>query len=227
MNKKQLQLWEKQKKMYESLTEEQLKIVNEYFCDDMKKLRKINDPLIREKKVPKMYYEDLYAVASDTFIESLSCFKVGRGCSFKTFLVGNIERTFYDWTRDSTRLCRCNLQTDRNGKIVKDDNGKVVIIPNISLDSPSEEGIDLCEKVSSGFNTEDELLEKIDFCFSDKIEEYLKKLSKLQRKIVIYLSEGYKPTEIKQILHITDKDYKDCMKAIQSYEYTKILRRHS
>lgn len=223
MNNKQIKLFKKQKEMYKSLTDEQQEVIETYFSDEMRKLKKICNPILFRKNVPQMYYEDLYAVASDTLIESLKSFD-GSKSSFSTFLIGNINRSFYDWTRDNTtRLCRNNIETDKNGKIIRDENGKVSIIPNVSLDAPIEDGIDLRERVASDFNIEDKLLEEMEVLQGDKISKYMKRLSNRQRKIVLLLSDGYTKEEIAKLLHINRKKLNEDMSSIMAYENIRIL----
>lgn len=223
MNNRQIQLFEKQKAMYQSLTEEQLKIIEEFLANDMKKLKKICDPLIFYKGTPEIYHEDLYGVATDVLIESLDAFDSSKKCSFKTFFIGNVKRAFYDWTRDNTRLCRCNIQTDAEGKIVRDKDGNVIIIPSIPFDEPAEDGTDIKEKIASDFNIEDNLSKEIGFSSDDKIEKYLSRLSKRQKKIVSLLADGYSQDEIRELLHISKKEYADSLLSIRAYENIRIL----
>lgn len=223
MTNRELQLLQKQKMMYSSLTDEQLKVINEYFADNMKELKKICDPLIVQKNVPEIYYEDLYGVASDTLIESLVSYNETKSCSFKTYLIGNIKRTFYDWTRDKWRGKRCNVERDEKGRIKRDEKGNPIIIHDISLDVLVEDGISLFEKIASDFNIYDEISVEIGISSGSKMEKYLEQLSRIQRQVAMYLSEGYKPTEIREILHITEKEYNDCMMAIKAYKNISIL----
>lgn len=217
------QLLEKQKEMYKSLTEIQLKIVEEYFANNMRNLRKICDPIIFRKGVPQMDWDDLYAVASDTLIESLISYDNSKGSKFHTYLAGNINRAFYDWTRDKHRGKRCNVLRDKDGKILRDENNNAVIIPNVSIDVSTEDGIDAYEKIASGFDIQSEIFKGIGIESGNKIEKYLEKLSKIQRKIVTLLLEGYKQSEIREKLHITEKEYSDHMVMIESYENISIL----
>lgn len=220
MNRQSL---EKQREMYKSLTEIQLKIVEEYFANDMRNLRKICDPIIFRKGVPQMDWDDLYAVASDTLVESLISYDNSKGNKFHTYLTGNINRAFYDWTRDKHRGKRCNVLRDKNGKILKDENNNVVIVPNISIDAPTEDGINSYEKIASSLNISLEISEQIDILSENKMEKYFERLSKIQRKIATLLSEGYKPSEIREKLHITEKEYSNHMVMIKAYENISIL----
>ena len=57
----------------------------------------------------------------------------------------------------------------------------------------------------------------------NKIERYLSKLSIIQRKIVSLLSEGYKAKEIRELLHMSKKEYSQNLAAIQAYENVREL----
>jgi len=202
---------------------EREQIEREYLFDDMRKLNKICKFLILRKNVPQMYEDDLYSIARITFVESLKTFDSSKKCKFQTYFIGNVWRAFYDWTRDNTRWKRCNLQIDKDGKIARDEKNNPIIIPDISIDAPTEDGIDLSERVASDFSIEEELSEEFGYSNDDKIQKYFSKLSKMQRQIVVYLSEGYDSGEIQDLLHIDNKRYLDNIKAIRSYENIKVL----
>lgn len=211
-----------QEQLLVNLTSQQKEIISYYHDNNMETLRKICDPIIFRKGVPQMDWDELYGVASDTLLESLVTYDELKGSQFKTYLVGNIKRAFYDWTRDRHRAKRCNLLME-DGKIVKDENGNAVVIPNISIDTPTEDGIDLSEKIASPFSIESELLEELDISSGSKMDKYLERLSKKQRQVVMYLSDGYNPSEIRETLHMTEKEYTDCMMTIRAYRNIKIL----
>lgn len=204
------------------LTPQKKEIIEYYHKDNMAQLKKICDPIIFRKGVSQMEWDDLYSVASDTLLESLETYDENKGSQFRTYLTGNINRAFYDWTRDRRRSKRCNLLIE-NGKIVKNEDNNPIVIPDIPIDAPTEDGINLSEKIASNFDIEAELDGEIGISSDSKMEKYLNRLSKKQRKIAVYLSEGYKPSEIREVLHITEKEYADCIKGMQSYEYIKIL----
>lgn len=203
--------------------EEKQQILDEFLSNDMYKLNKICRFLVSKKGAPLIHEDDLYSLGRWVFLESVISYDPSKECKFSTYLEGNIWRAFYDWTRDNTRWKRCNLLTDKDGNLMRDENNNPIIIPDIPIDAPTEEGVDLSERVASNFNLEEELSEEFGFSQDDKIQKYLIKLSKMQRKIVLLLSEGYKALEIQELLHISSKKYLDNIKAIQSYENIRIL----
>lgn len=203
--------------------EEKQQILDEFLSNDMYKLNKICRFLVSKKGAPLMHEDDLYSLGRWVFLESVLSYDPSKVCKFSTYLEGNIWRAFYDWTRDNTRWKRCNLQTDKDGNLMRDENNNPIIIPDVSIDAPAEDGVDLSERVASNFSLEEELSEEFGFSQGDRIQKYLVKLSKMQRKIVLLLSEGYKALEIQELLHISSKKYLDNIKAIQSYENIRVL----
>lgn len=219
----------KQGKLLGNLKPEQIDVINYYHENNMMALRKICDPIIFLKGTPSVDWDDLYSVASDTLLESLWSYDDTKQCQFKTYLIGNIKRAFYDWTRDRHRFKRCNLtkEIDQDGNLVKDKNGKqkYVVVSDISIDTPIGEENDstLADVLPSSFDLEAELAEEIGISSGGNMDKYLERLSKKQRKVVVFLSEGYSPLEIREILHMTEKEYADCMMAIRAYRNIKIL----
>ena len=198
-------------------------LIKEYCDNDMYKLNKLCRFLIKKKNVPQMYEDDLYSIARLTFVEAIETFDCAKNCKFQTYLIGNIWKAFYDWTRDNTRWKRCNLQTDGNGKLMRDENNRPVIIPDVSLDAVMEEDVSWCERIPSDFDIEKEVGKKDGFSAGDKIETYLKRLSKRQREMVLLLSQGYTSEEIREALHLSTKEYGENLLGIRAYENVKIL----
>lgn len=209
---------------FKNLTPAQQQILDEYCKDNGKKLDKICRKLIYKKDVPLYLEDDLYSLAQWTFLESLKQYDETKEIKFETFLIGNIWRSFYDWTRDGQRGVRCNLLRDGKGKIVRDkkNKNKVTIISSISLDAKLEEDVDWAEKVASDFNLDDEVCLSSK-SHSEKVNMFLKNISKRERKIAECIMEGYLPQEIQKILHISRTDYNDAIKDFKTYENVCIL----
>lgn len=218
-----------QQQFLANLTSQQRETINHYHDNNMAQLRKICDPIIFLKGVPPMDWDELYDVASDTLLESLRTYDKSKGSQFKTYLSGNIRRAFYDWTRDNRRRKRCNLtkERDQDGNLVKDKNGKqkYVVVSNISIDAPigGENDSTLADVLPSSFDFEAELAEELGISSDSKFEKYLQKLSRVQREIAKFLSDGYKPSEIRELLHITEKEFTNHMMMIKAYENISIL----
>lgn len=214
-----------QQQLFAGLTPQQRDTINYYHDNNMAMLRKICDPIIYRKGVPPMDYDELYDVASDTLLESLGTYDESKGSQFNTYLRGNINRAFYDWTRDRRRAKRCNVLME-NGKIVKDEDGNPIVIPDIPIDAPTEDGIDMCEKIASSFNLEAELAEEIGIS-DERVQKYLGSLSNIQRQIVEMKMNEVPVSDIKKKLQITNSEYEDNMKSIRENRLICMFNKNS
>jgi RNA polymerase sigma factor (sigma-70 family) len=193
-------------------------LIRQYCDNKMKQLRKICDPIIRLMNVPLSEYDDLYSDAMNVVLESVENFNQERNCSFNTFLVGNIKRSFQDWLRDKHRWKRCNLETDERGNLKRNEQGQTISIPNVSLDMKTEDGIDLAEKIACVENNTDEEL-------SDNAQEYLKSLSPTQREIASLIMDGYQLKDIQKMLDISDKRWNKTVADMRSFSKKNIIRK--
>lgn len=219
---------------YLDLTEEQRRVVNEYCENDMKKLKNVCYMVWGKKGLPYMYYDDLYDDAMNVLLESIISFKSDKDTKFNTYLLGNIKRSYNDWFRDNNlRAKRSNLELDENGKIKKDENGNPIIIRNISIDTPTEDGVDLREKLSSDFKVENGIKDFSYISLEDILEECSREmgeylniiLSKLQRKILELIINDFSKEKIMEILNIDSALYSDSIAAITSNKNTRKLRK--
>lgn len=219
---------------YSKLTDEQLSIIEDYCKNDMKKLKKVCYPIWGNKGLPSCYHDDLYDDAMKVLVESVISYNSQNRATFKTFLANNITLSQREWYRNNfQRAKRNNLELDKDGRIKarKDENGKEVpiIIKNISFDAPVFEGdADLKEIVKSNFILEEEMnsgdiFRDVDMHFSKEMSMYLNRLSKLDKKVLYLISIGFKSGEIINKLHITKKQYDNCLAAIHSYRNISVL----
>lgn len=197
-------------------TEDEMKIVTYYCKDDMKQLKKICDPLIANKNVTQMEYDDLYSNALNVLIESVKDYNSNKS-KFFTYLIGNIKRSFYDWTRDRLKWKRCNLETDENGKVKKDGSGLPIPIKNIPLDAPNDDGINWSEKIVVEENNNNE--------YSSGFIRYMNSLSKREKEIAELIIQGYQLSEIQDILHISEKKFIKIIGNMKSFEKRLILNK--
>lgn len=219
---------------YSDLTEEQLDIINEYCENNMKKLKIVCYLVWGKKGLPYMYHDDLYDDAMKVLVESVISYNPDNNTKFKTYLMNNINLSQREWYRNThLRAKRNNLELDENGRIKKDENGNPIIIKNISIDSHTEDGVDLYDKVSSDFDVEHGIedfsfmsLEDILEECSQEMREYLNiKLSKLQRKILELIINDFSKEKIMETLNIDSALYSDSIAAITSNKNTRKLRK--
>lgn len=184
-----------EKDIFKRLTDDQMKLIDTYAKDNMSKLKSICYPLIQMKNLPQMEEVELLDDAQMVLIESAKSYDSTKS-SFNTYLIGNIKRSFYDWTRDRLRWKRCNLETDENGRIKMDEDGKTPIpIKPVSLDAPSEEDRDKLKKISIAQDEE----------LSEGMHRYLKSLTPTELKVANMIMEGYTISDLPDLLHMSAK----------------------
>lgn len=210
---------------YSNLTDEQLTIVNDYMKNDMKKLKGLCHIIWGNKGIPNVEHDELYDDAMKVLLESVISYD-GERSKFNTYLNGNLRRSYKDWIRDSHRAKRCNLLLDSKGKIVKDESGKPIVIQNISFDTPTEDDLDLSEKISSDFCIESE--SRLDFKSDERVDLFLNSLSNIQRKIIELKMINYEISvdEIKQRLNISNREYNNALKSIKMNENLSLFTKN-
>ena len=218
---------------YSQLTKEQLNVIEDYLKNDMRKLKPICYLIWGKKGLPSCYHDDLYDDAMKVLVESVISYD-SKYSKFEIFLRNNLKRSYKDWYRDThLRAKRNNLLLDSEGKIARDDRGNPIIINNISVDCTVEDGVNLCEKVSSNFKVEEEINE-FSYTYLDELLEDCSKemreysneiLSNLQRKILELIINDYSKEIIIETLHIDSALYLDSIAAITSNKNTRNLRK--
>ena len=202
-------------------------IANEYCGNNMRKLRKICDKILKARNIPKEHWESFYDRAVDIFLESINSYNNSKECKFNTYFYGNLRRRTGTWFRDNFRFKRCNLERDFSGNIIKDEKGNPTIIPNVSIHmkvDPEEDCI-LEEIISSNYNLEREIMNKL-YPTTDRVELYKSKLSYSQQLVVDLMCAGYTENEILSELHISREEYKDkILDTMKLYENVKVLLR--
>ncbi len=203
--------------------EEKQQILDEFLSNDMYKLNKICRFLVSKKGAPLMHEDDLYSLGCWVFLESVISYNPSKECKFSTYLEGNIWRAFYDWTRDNTRWKRCNLQTDTDGNLMRDENNNPIIIPDIPIDAPTEDGVNLSERVASDFDIENVVSEDIGFLLDDKVEEFLSELPKTAREVILMKMNNIPIEDIKRTLGISNSEYSNCMRVAKTNEKLELF----
>lgn len=208
------------------MTEKQKQeIYKEYSANDMKKLRQIiYKTFSMFGGLYQMDFDDFLSRANLELWHIVESFDDTMGVPFEAYLRKRIPLKIMQEKTYGGRDRRTQYLRGKNGEKIKDESGRYIELQKVYIDAPSEEGVNLSEKLPSRFNLEEELIENSEEQFSENMQKYLNKLSKKQRAVATLLSEGYKPEEIREILHITNKQYTDCIMAIRSYDNTKILK---
>ena len=96
---------------------------------------------------------------------------------------------------------------------------------SISIDTPigDDENSTIGDMIADDITVEKEVFEKNEEGYSKRMLIYLSRLSSLQKEILRLNIAGYLPGEIREELHINEKEYADCYAAIHSYRNVSVL----
>lgn len=196
------------------------------FANEAKEMRKIcNKYMVKFGGISGMDHDDFYSqVGWDVSIVSKK-YNPTDDKSFKEFIYGVIKLSV---CKQMTHRNRGKRQLIVEKEIVDEVGNKTTIkeyIPTVSLDAPvgEEGGMTVGEMLAHKSTTETDFFEKREDTYSDKMNKYLNKLSSLQREVLRLISIGFMPSEILEELHINQKIYEDCYKAIHSYRNISVL----
>ncbi len=199
-------------------TPEQMKLAEEYCGHDMAKLKATCYKIFVKKigGIEKWEYDDLYSLGLNVLYNSIIKYSADKGCKFHTYLCGNLSRRCDSYKRDKNKDKRSNIQEDKDGN--------KVFLKNESFDLVKQNGQALEECLDSGSRIDDSLEECFNSLYmSENVEEYLQRLSRKQRQIVLLLANGYDRKAIMMQLRISANEYKEHMAWIRSDCNTRYL----
>lgn len=182
-------------------------ILDTYYADNAKRLRKVVDKiLLKFGGLSNKDRDDFYSLANEVFVDVMKRYDCKK--SFEGFLYSCLSNKIM------TEITRRNREKRKADKL------------SISLDgiTGNDEECNLLEFIPSDFDTFEEVTKKQgDGQYQDKVQLYISKLSNRQVNILNLLVDGYKPNEIREILEISSKEYADELKTMRNYENVKIL----
>lgn len=188
-------------------------LLNAYYENNAQKLRKMVDKILAGfGGLCHKDYQDFYSIANEVFTKAL--FQYDKKRPFDGFLYS----------------CLCNKIkseiTARNRQKRKgaDKDNPVDLI---SMDTPVD-AYDLCvigDLIPSDFTIEAALPKELGGFGDQRIEEYLRHLSKVQRQILEMKMDDVPVSVIREKLGLTGKQYDRHMLAIRAYENTRYLFR--
>lgn len=200
------------------------KIVNSYYENGAKKLHNLVDKVLKKLGFVDIEKSDFYSFANEIFVqEVLECYD-GRQ-NFEGFLYCCLYKKFCS---EMTKLHRNKRCTKIKIKVIDENGNEMIknkIVSDICIDAPLKdcENMTVGDLIADKFDVHKEAFEWEEEGLSNKMSQYLSRLSSLQKKVLRLLSVGYAASEIKKELHITNKQYNDCLMAIRSYRNTSIL----
>ncbi len=189
----------------ETMGETMGRVLEGYYADNARKLHRVVDKILF--KFGGLYgkdKDDFYSLANEVFVDVMKRYDGEQ--SFDGFLYSCLSNKIMS---EITKRNRGKRKADRMA---------------LSLDAPvgDEEGCTLGELIADSFDMEEEAFGELDV-IAFKLECYLKRLSKRQKKVLELLSLCYKAEEIRKMLYMTQKEYTDALAGIRCYENIKIL----
>lgn len=184
-------------------------IVRLYYKDEANKLHKTVDKIIKKLKFIDVEITDFYSLANEIFVDVINRWDEKR--KFDTFLYSCLLNKFK------------SEMTKRNTQKRLADKMAISLETQICDDSSMTIGETIADRRIKSFDDVDDIFNDCEKKYSKKSLEYLKRLSYLQKEVLRFTIAGYSVKEIKEKLHITDKQYEDCQSAIHSYRNISIL----
>ena len=192
------------------MTDKDLEVLKPYCENDMRLLKRVSQSVLLKFYVTlaDVDKDDFYSIANITLWKAYNSYDPESGISFHLFLRSCLYKKFAEEIRDRHRQKR------------------VINQYTIPLDTTgdSDDEYSLLDIIPSDFDTFDEVIKRQDSeQYTDKVQEYISKLSNQQINILNLLIDGYKPDEIRKALNISNKDYSNDLNIMRSYENVKVL----
>ena len=179
-------------------------IINSYYKNNAKKLHNMVDRILFKLRFD-VDNEGFYSLANEIFVDALNRYDGKQ--DFDGFLYSCLVNKF---KTEMTRRNRYKRQADRM---------------SVSIDTPigDKENSTIGDLLADKDTIEKIFFEEREETYSDKMKNYLGRLSILQREVLRLISIGFEPNEILAELHINKKQYEDCYNAIHAYRNIEIL----
>ena len=182
------------------------KVLITYYANNARKLHKVVDKiLLKFGGLSDKDLDDFYSLANEVFTDVIKRYDGSQ--SFDGFLYS------------------CLLNKIKTEKTKRNREKRKADRMSISIDTPigDDENTTIGDMIADGFSIEKEVFEKDEEGYSRKMLLYLSKLSNLQKEVLKLNIAGYLPGEIREELHISEKQYSDCYAAIHSYRNVSVL----
>lgn len=192
------------------MDEKVFEVLQPYCSNDMRLLKRISKSIFLRfnESLTEADYDDFYSIANMTLWQACQTYNSNMGISFDVFLRTCLKKKFATEIRDRHRGKRIGNQF------------------TISLDASNEneDECSLLEYIPSDFDTFEEVLKRQSVGqFTEKVQTYISKLSNQQVNMLNLLVDGYKPSEIREILQISEREYSENLQIMKAYENAKIL----
>lgn len=181
-------------------------ILTLYYKNNARKLHEIVDKiLLRFGGLYDKDVDDFYSLANEVFADAIRRYDEDQ--SFDGFLYSCLTNKI---KTEITRRNRYKRRADR------------LSVP-IDLPVGDDEHCTLADIIPSDINIEKEVLDKNMDYMDQKIQDYLRSLSKIQRRIIEMKMQDIGTKCIKKQLNLTDKQYQSYMRQAVQYEHIRFL----
>ncbi len=180
-------------------------IIFAYYADNAQKLRRIVDKILfKFGGLSNKDVDDFYSLANEVFVDVIKKYDASQ--TFDGFLYSCLLN------RIKTEMTRRNREKRKIDRI------------SVSLDTPidDDEADTIGDTIPAGIDIEREIFERNEE-YSRRMTLYLSKLSTIQKEVLQLMKDGYCSNEIRDRLHIDEKEYADCNAAIHSYRNVSTL----
>ncbi len=177
-----------------------------YYSNNAKKLHNTVDRiLLKFGGISDKDMDDFYSLANEVFVDVMRRYDGSQ--SFDGFLYSCLLNKI------KTEITRRNREKRKADRM------------SISIDTPvgDDENCTIGDIIADDFTIEKKLFEEKEEGYSRRMLLYLSRLSNVQKEVLRLNIAGYLPSEIREELHINEKEYIDCYAAIHSYRNVSVL----
>ncbi len=177
-----------------------------YYSNNAKKLHNTVDRiLLKFGGISDKDMDDFYSLANEVFVDVMRRYDGSQ--SFDGFLFSCLLNKI------KTEITRRNREKRKADRM------------SISIDTPvgDDENCTIGDIIADDFTIEKKLFEEKEEGYSRRMLLYLSRLSNLQKEVLRLSIAGYLPSEIREELHISERQYTDCYAAIHSYRNVSVL----
>lgn len=188
----------------------ELSVLQPYCENGMRRLKKISQSIFLRFNEPlaKADYDDFYSIANITLWQAYNSYNSDMGISFEGFLHSCLQKRF------KTEI----TYRHRQKRILNQ------LATSLDAVNEGEEECSLLDFIPSDFDTFEEAVKRQEKeRFQEKVQRYISKLSNQQLNMLNLLMDGYRPSEIQQLLKMSSKEYADNLHIMRRYENVKIL----
>lgn len=182
------------------------KVLITYYSNNAKKLHKLVDKILMKfGGLSNKDLDDFYSLANEVFVDVMR--RYDNSQSFEGFLYSCLANKI------KTEMTRRNREKRRADRM------------SISIDTPidDDENTTIGDMIADNVTVEKVVFDENEEGYSKRMLIYLSRLSSLQKEVLRLNIAGYLPGEIREELHISEKEYADCYAAIHSYRNVSVL----